>query len=184
MSILGSSRAVVCGGLLVVAVVAVVSGQAGQPAAPARTQMDELLAEVRAIRADLDRASSASLRGQLLGMRLQAQEGRITALSRQLRDVQDRLRDNQQARVSLTNSLAMFGGQGQKGEQSAEMRKQMEFIFAPLKGQLELLDKTDADLKNEEASLMAQLQQEQNRWTAFNGQIEDLERGAAGKAIR
>jgi translation initiation factor 2B subunit (eIF-2B alpha/beta/delta family) len=145
--------------------------------------MDELLAEVRAIRADLDRASSASLRGQLLGMRLQAQEARITALSRQLRDVQDRLRDNQQAKVSLTNSLTFFSGQAQKSEQPAEMRKQMEMIFAPLKGQLELLDKTDADLKNEEASLMAQLQEEQNRWTAFNGQIEELERGTA-KAIR
>jgi hypothetical protein len=145
--------------------------------------MDDLLAEVRAIRADLDRASAASLRGQLLGMRLQLQEARITALSRQLRDVQDRLRDNQQARVSLTNSLTMFSGQGQKGEPSAEMRKQMEFIFAPLKGQLELLDRTDADLKQEEASLMAQLQQEQNRWTAFNGQIEELERGTS-KAVR
>ena len=183
MSIRGSSRAVVCGGLLVVAVVAVVSGQAGQPAAPARSQMDELLAEVRAIRADLDRASAASLRGQLLGMRLQAQEARITALSRQLRDVQDRLRDNQQARVSLTNALAMFGGQGRKGEASADTRKEMEFVFAPLKGQLEQLDKADADLKNEEASLMAQLQEEQNRWTSFNGQIEELERASA-KAVR
>jgi len=183
MSILTTSRVVMCGGLLVVAIVAVVSGQAGQPAAPARTQMDELLAEVRAIRADLDRASAASLRGQFLGMRLQLQEARITTLSRQLGDVQDRLRDNQQARVSLTNSLTMFGGQGPKGEASPEMRKQMEFIFAPLKGQLELLDKTDADLKQEEASLMAQLQQEQNRWTTLNGQIEELER-ASSKAIR
>ena len=179
----GASRVVVCGGLLVVAIVAVVSAQGGQPAAPARTQMDELLAEVRAIRSDLDRASAASLRGQLLGMRLQAQEARITALSRQLGDVQDRLRDNQQARVSLTNSLTMFAGQAQKGEQSAEARKQMEFVFAPLKGQLELLDRTDADLKQEETSLMAQLQQEQNRWTAFNGQIEELER-ASSKAVR
>jgi chromosome segregation ATPase len=184
MSISRTSLVVMCGGLLIVAIVAVVSAQAGAPAAPARTQMDELLVEVRAIRADIDRASAASLRGQLLGMRLQLQEARITALSRQLTDVQDRLRANQQARVSLANSLTMFGGQGQKGESSPEMRKQMEFVMAPLKGQLELLDRTDADLKQEEASLMAQLQQEQNRWTAFNGQIEELERTAAGRAIR
>ena len=129
-------------------------------------------------------AGSAALVLSLAGpVRLQAQEARITALSRQLRDVQDRLRDNQQARVSLTNALAMFGGQGQKGEASADTRKEMEFVFAPLKGQLERLDKADADLKNEEASLMAQLQEEQNRWTSFNGQIEELERASA-KAVR
>ena len=182
MSISRTSRVVMCGGLLVVAIVAVVSAQGGAPAAPGRTQMDELLAEVRAIRSDLDRASAASLRGQLLGMRLQLQEARIAALSRQLADVQDRLRANQQSRLSLSSALAMFGGQ--KGESSATERKQMEFVFAPLKGQLEAIDTTDAELKQQEADLIGQLQQEQSRWSAFNGQIEELERTAASKAIR
>ena len=181
MSILRSFRAVVCGGLLVIAVVAVVSAQGGQ-SAPARTQMDELLAEVRAIRADIDRASAASLRGQLLGMRLQLQEQRITGLSRQLSEVQNRLRGNEQTRVSLANALKMFSGQ--KAETSAEEKKAMEFIFGPLKQQLAGLDKADAELKQEEADLLGHLQQEQNRWTAFNGQIEELERAAAGKAGR
>jgi len=175
-------RMLLLGGLLAGGLAAAVSGQAGPPAAPARTQMDELLTEVRAIRADLDRASAASLRGQLLGMRLQLQEQRITTLSRQLSDVQQRLRANQQARLSLSSSLAMFGGQ--KDEPSSAERKQMDFIFAPLKDQLALLDKADADLKQEESALLAQLQQEQNRWTTFNGQIEELERAASGKAIR
>ena len=181
-SINRSSCAIAFGGVLLLAVVAVVSGQAGQPAVPARSQMDELLVEVRAIRADLDRAAAASLRGQLLGMRLQAQEQRITTLSRQLSDVQERLRANQQTRLSLSSSLAMFAGQ--KNEASAEERKAMEFIFAPLKQQLAMLDKADADLKLEESDLLGQLQQEQNRWTAFNGQIEELERATSGRAIR
>ncbi len=176
------SWAVVVGGLFVLSVVAVLSGQTGQPAAQPRSQMDELLVEVRAIRADLDRAAAASLRGQLLGMRLQLQEQRITALSRQLSDVQERLRANQQARLSLSSSLAMFAGQ--KDEASAEERKAMAFVFAPLKQQLAMLDKADADLKQEESALLGQLQQEQNSWSAFNGQIEELERTTSGKAIR
>jgi hypothetical protein len=177
MGINRPSRAVVCGGLLVLVVAAVASGQAGQPAAPARTQMDELLVEVRAIRADLDRAAAASLRGQLLGMRLQLQEQRITALSRQLRDVQDRLHQNQQMRVALAAPLTMF--MGQKEQPSAEERTQMNVLFAPLKQQLAMLDKADAELKLEESTLLAQLQEEQNRWTSFNGQIEELERATA-----
>ena len=175
-------RMLLLGGLFAGGLVAAVSGQAGQPAAPARSQMDDLLVEVRAIRADLDRAAAASLRGQLLGMRLQLQEQRITTLSRQLSDVQQRLRANQQTRVSLESSLKMFAGQ--KDDASSDERKMMDLVFGPLKQQIAVLDKADADLKQEESALLAQLQQEQNRWTAFNGQIEELERGASGKAVR
>jgi hypothetical protein len=181
-SINGVSRVAGFIGVLVLAVAAVVFGQAGSPAPPARSQMDELLVEVRAIRADLDRAASVSLRGQLLGMRLQLQEQRITALSRQLNDVQDRMRANQQAKVAMSSSLAMFNRQ--REEASPEERKQMEVIFGPLKQQLAGFDQTDADLKQQESALLGQLQEEQNRWTTFNGQIEELERSTASKPIR
>jgi chromosome segregation ATPase len=176
-----AAAAIVFSAVFALAVVAVVRGQAGQPPAPARNQMDELLTEVRAIRADLDRAAAASLRGQLLGMRLQLQEQRISTISRQLSDVQQRLRANQQTRVSIASALKMFAGE--KEQASGEMQKQMDIVFGPLKQQLALLDKADADLRNEEATLLAQLQDEQNRWTGFNGQIEELERSTSG-AIR
>lgn len=151
----------------------------GQTSAPARTSMDELLAELRALRADLDRAAAASMRGQLLGMRLQLQEQRIAALSRQLSDIQQRLRENTQTRNWIASSLKMFGlEKSQAGQEKAE---QMAMVFKPLKDQLANLDKLDAELKAEEAHLSAQLQEEQNRWAAFNGQIEELERAAAGR---
>ena len=180
-SMMTSSRAVVTGGLLALGIAAVVSGQGGQPAA-SRTPMDELLVEVRAIRADLDRAAAASLRGQLLGMRLQLQEQRIAALSRQLSDVQERLRANQQARTSLATALSMFGGN--KEQPSADERQAMNMVFGPMKQQVAALDKADADLKVEESALIGQLQEEQNRWTTFNGQVEELERASAGRNIR
>ena len=180
-SMMKSSRAVVAGGLLAMGLAVVVSGQAGQPPAAARTPIDELLVEVRAIRADLDRAAAASLRGQLLGMRLQLQEQRIATLSRQLSDVQERQRANQQTRTSLTAAVSMFAG---NKDQTPEVRQQMNTVFGPLKQQLAALDKADADLKNEEAALIGQLQDEQNRWAAFNGQVEELERSSAGRSIR
>jgi chromosome segregation ATPase len=176
------SRTFLLGGLLAAGLAAVASGQTGQPAPPARTQMDELLTEVRAIRADLDRAAAASLRGQLLGMRLQLQEQRITTLSRQLSDVQQRLRANQQARLSIVSSLKMFASE--KEQTTDKEREQMDIIFGPLKQQIALLDKADADLKVEESGLLSQLHDEQNRWSGFNGQIEELERSTSGKAKR
>jgi chromosome segregation ATPase len=178
MTSVNSVRSVIAvGAVVALGLAAVVSGQTGQ-AAPQRNQMDELLAEVRAIRTDLDRAAGASLRGQLLGMRLQLQEQRIAALARQLSEVQARQRANDQTRGALLGSLKMFEQHG------ADKSKEFEFVFAPLKQQLKTLDQQDAELKNEEAQLSGQMHEEQSRWTAFNRQVEELEREAATKAVR
>jgi hypothetical protein len=150
-----------------------VSGQVNQ-SAPVRSQMDELLAEVRALRADLERAAQASMRGQLLGMRLQLQEQRIAAISRQLSDVRDRIHTIAQTRTALLGPMKML--LGNKDPMSADNPKEFEFMLGSLKQQLAGLDKSEAELKAEEMSLTNQLQDEQARWSAFNAQIEELER--------
>jgi hypothetical protein len=180
-NIIGSQRTVALMFAAALGLGAAVSGQAAQPA-PARTQMDELLAEVRAIRADLDRAAATSLRGQLLGMRLQLQEQRISTIARQLSDVQQRLRDNAQTRASMLGPLKMFAGMKEPGQpEKPDEANMMKMFLGPLKEQLAALDKSDAELKAEESMLTGQLHDEQNRWTAFNAQIEEMERASAGR---
>ena len=76
----------------------------------------------------------------------------------------------------IGSALKMFGGQN---EASAEEKKAFDFAMGPVKQQLAGLDASDAELRQEEATLMAQLQQEQNRWSEFNGQIQELERASA-----
>jgi chromosome segregation ATPase len=181
MSTIRVRRVVVTATAIALGVAAVAWGQAGQPPAAARTQMDELLAEVRGLRADLARASAASQRGQLLGMRLQSQEQRITALARQLSDVQQQLRANAQARAALLGPLKMFAAM--KDERSPDKGDGFNALLAPLKQQLAALDKSDAELKAEETSLTGQLSDEQSRWSAFNSEIEELER-VVGKVGR
>jgi len=78
--------------LLAAALVAVVlttlaSGQIRQGPA----SLDDVVAELRGIRADLAETSSSSVRSQLLLARLQLQEQRIYGLMRQLADVQNQL---------------------------------------------------------------------------------------------
>jgi hypothetical protein len=164
-------RIVVVGSVAVLALAAVVSGQGRQPATPA----DELLAEVRSLRADVNAAARAQMRAQLLGMRLQLQEQRIAAVSRQLMDVQERLRASQQAQTTLATQLKAFPFNAD----DPEVAEGFAQIFAPLKGQLVELDRADQRLKTEEAELLRTLQAEQARWSAFNAQIEELERAAA-----
>jgi hypothetical protein len=167
-------RYVMLGSLAVVLLAAAVSGQARQPVTPA----DELLAEVRAIRADINGAARSGMRAQLLGMRLQLQEQRIGAVSRQLAEVQDKLRGNEQAKTALVTQLKMFPGLAQAGQDDAG--EGFSQIFAPFKEHLEQLERTDQRLKVEEADLERLLAAEQSRWAGFNAQIEELERAAAG----
>jgi hypothetical protein len=148
----------------------VVSGQGRQPATPA----DELLAEVRALRADVNNAARAQMRAQLLGMRLQLQEQRIGAVARQLTDVQERLRANQQAQTTLATQLKAFPF----NSEDREIAEGFGQILAPLKGQLAELERTDQRLKADEGDLQRTLMAEQARWTSFNAQIEELERAA------
>jgi hypothetical protein len=142
--------------------------------------MNELLAEVRGLRAEINQAAQAGMRAQLLGMRLQLQEQRIAVVSRQLTDVQERLRGNERARGPLAAGLKMFADQTKETSDKAGL----DIVFGPLKSQLEELDKSDQQLRAEEADLSRLLAQEQSRWTSFNAQIEELERASAAKNVK
>jgi hypothetical protein len=173
-------RTFVVGSVFAVVFVAALMAQ-NATAPPQRNQMDELLAEVRAIRADLDRAAAASTRGQLLGMRLQMQEQRIATLSRQLSDVQDKLRGNAHARATFAPFLKMLD---QDDKEQAPGKKEEARMANPIRSQLLALDKADVELRAEEVNLLNQLQTEQSRWLGFNTQIEELERAALDKRGR
>lgn len=165
-------RIAILGSVAVLFLAVAVSGQGRQPAAPT----DELLAEVRALRADINSAARTAMRAQLLGMRLQLQEQRIGAISRQVTDVQERLRANGQAHIALTGQSKMFpwvdsDQQDKAGEGFAQ-------LLAPFKAHIAELEIADQKLKSEEAELRRVLAAEQTRWTAFNAQIEELERAA------
>ena len=77
-------RVVLMAGLGCVLAVAVVSGQLVTPILPPEDSMAVLLAEVRALRLDLNHAAAASLRLQVLLARSAVQEHRISALATQL----------------------------------------------------------------------------------------------------
>ena len=68
---------------------AALSAQAARPPEP--LAVNELLAEVRGLRAEINQAAGSSLRMQLLIGRLQLQEQRTFTVAKQLTDVQDRL---------------------------------------------------------------------------------------------
>jgi len=144
------------------------SGQT--PAAPSRqASMDDLVTEVRALRADIQQLADASIRAQLLVARLQVQEQRIAGIARQLSETEEQIRALEGARNPfLTEMLKQFDKEpAEPGEAN---------LFAGMKAHLEKLENGDPVLKERQSTLSRQLSEEQARWIAFNAQLEELER--------
>ena len=83
-----SGKTIACAAIFAaVCLTTLVSGQMRNGPA----SLDDVVAELRGIRADLAETSSASVRSQLLVARLQLQEQRITGLTRQRAEVQSQI---------------------------------------------------------------------------------------------
>jgi hypothetical protein len=76
--------------VLAMALASIVSGQQERPAS-----IDDLLAEMRALRADTNRAAENTVRAQLVTARLMLQEGRLATLSQRLSIVRQQIADSQ-----------------------------------------------------------------------------------------
>jgi chromosome segregation ATPase len=175
-------RTVAAVGALTLGLVTAPSGQIGSSATPQRDSMQELLTEVRGLRAEIRHASDTSIRAQLLVARLQVQEQRINTLGRQLADVDRQLSDNERGRSALAGQLSMF--EREENKPSGEEGEGFELILRPLKAQLALLEKTDQDLKSQQTHLRGLVTDEQSRWTTFNALLDELGKTVEVKTTR
>jgi hypothetical protein len=149
-----------------VALVGVV-GTSGQSGAP---PVDPTIAELRAMRAELNERLEANIRVQLLVARLTLQEQRTNVVVRQLADVSDKMRTHEQTKVQMEGVNKMFG------DLKATEEDEDNFFVSMLRAQKEAVAKTDSELKQQHAELTTALAQEQARWAAFNAQLAELER--------
>jgi uncharacterized coiled-coil protein SlyX len=127
--------------------------------------LDDLLGEVRGLRAEINRAAAASMRMQSLLARLSLQEARIASLSRQLSDARQQLTATQLGLAPLTEQLKQFGNVSALGPAFKTMYEQGQ------RTERELLDRT--------AALEGQIAEEQGRWLEFNAGLDELERALA-----
>lgn len=167
-------RVVGFAGLIVAALAGVPSAQSGQSSSGDR--MGELLTEVRGLRAELAQAAGASMRMQLLLARLSLQEQRITALSRQLNEVQDQLTAATRTRSSSADELSQMMTALQSIDVPAEERKAMEQQVPYMKKQLGEQQQRELQLQTQAAEISAVISAEQGRWLDFNARLDELER--------
>jgi chromosome segregation ATPase len=148
----------------------VATAAAAQSSAPPDGTMQALVSELRALRADLNRIAGANIRSNLLVGRLQLQEQRTIALSRQLETVQQELAGIAQERSSLEDRL-------QEVEESTSMKQEeREQLQIALRQQLKQNQRREQQLRQQESSLSGVVADEQARWTDFSSRLDELER--------
>jgi hypothetical protein len=165
-------RNITIGICFALAVAGAVSGQSQRSPAT----LDDLLTELRGLRADLNSSVSATTRVQLVVGRLQVQEQRIASVSQELTETQNQLRTAIQQR-ERTNALVLAL------EQRIVSRTVVPDRIMSFEQELEDTNirlvrerNREADLRSRETELLAMLTAEQSRWIELNAGLDALER--------
>jgi len=153
----------------VAALAAVVSGQGG---ARSDADMEALVAEIRSLRADLNRVASANIRAQLLFGRLQLQEQRTITLTRQLENIEEQLVKTSLQRATMEDRLKEIE-EGGSPNMPIEARQEIE---RAVRQELKSNQTRVQQLRQQQSSLSALVAEEQTRWTDFSSRLEELER--------
>ena len=136
--------------------------------------LDDLLTEMRGLRADLAQTASASMRMQLLTARLTLQEQRIAVLSNQRADLLARLAAAERERVEVETRVK--GLQDSRQEASPQMREESESALKAETTRLSQRLQVEQQLRLQETDLAGLIASEQGRWQEFNGRLDELER--------
>jgi predicted nucleic acid-binding Zn-ribbon protein len=155
-----------------VGILALAAGTAGQSV----TTSDPLLAEVKALRAELNQAAGTSIRTQLLVARLQLQEQRINTIAKQLNDVQAQRTSNDFGVAQMTARIKQLEESSREGSMPADARKGLEQEAQSLKAPMNQMRQRSQELSTQESALSGQLASEQSRWMDFNGRLDEIER--------
>jgi hypothetical protein len=163
--------------VLVVLAMAVAVGSIGavQPREAQEAQTSaQLLQEVRALRAAIERMTVAGTRAQLLLGRLQMQEQRMTSLGQQLQTTRAKLASVQRDREKEASRLETFT-EGLERSLPPDQRQDMEQGLKMTKQIVAQLDQQVNALQLEDAGVGQALSAEQARWLELNARLEELE---------
>jgi predicted RNase H-like nuclease (RuvC/YqgF family) len=165
------------GRILIAAAVVAIGAVAIVAAQSASNATDPLLEEVRALRADVNRAATTSIRAQLLLTRLQSQEQRINALSGQLTDLRRQLTTQRSGRADMASQLTecqqtLAAPAVANNDHLAALQNECRALARTLRQ----ADQEQQQLEAQETEVVNQLTAEQSRWIDFNSRLDEIER--------
>ncbi len=155
-----------------IAGITIIAAQTATPPGSTNSPIDQLLAEVRGLRAEVNQAASASVRAQLLVARLQLQEQRINVLAGQLAETRRRITTLESGQTQAASQLKDLEDYSRNVNLVPEQQKDIEMM----KAQLAQTQREEQQLRMQETELSNQLTAEQGRWIDFNARLDELER--------
>ena len=159
-------------GAALVAAAATGSAQSQRAAA----SLDDVVNEIRALRADLKQTTRASTQMQMLVARLQLQEQRITVRANQRADVMARLSVETGLRSQAERQVQTFEENKNRNEDLGVSRTELEGQASIFKQMFDMHRDAERQLQTQESQLSAEIANEQNRWQDFNSRLDELER--------
>jgi hypothetical protein len=174
-------RTLIIAGLVATAGFATLKGQPEQSPAD---DMKALVAEVRALRLAIERASTHTSQAQLLLGRVQLQENRLATLGRQYQEARTRSLDAQMGQAEAEQRLQQMVAASRTVQDPQELQA-IEERLPDMKNDAARLQARTAQVQADEAAALQALTTEQQRWSDFNERLEALERTlATGSAPR
>jgi chromosome segregation ATPase len=136
--------------------------------------LDQLLVEVRGLRASMEVMASAGPRVQLALGRLQLQDQRVNAMIRRLETVRASVAASQL--TIQQHNAEMKGLEEEMQAVAGDARAHSEQLLAEHRARIAPLMAELQRMQLEESALAADIAAEQSRWTEFNQKLEELER--------
>jgi chromosome segregation ATPase len=158
-------------GLMVIGAVAAFGQAQRRPAT-----LDDLLDEIRGLRADLRQTTRANTQVQLLTVRLQLQEQRLAVLSNQRNELSARLAVEAQLRSEAERQLQSLDESRGRNESLGIPRAELEGMERETRGRFVQHRDAEQQLRAQDAQLAAEIAGDQNRWQDFNNRLDELER--------
>lgn len=163
----------VIGVMCILAVAGVVLFAQGARTPADGPDQNALLAEVRALRAEIHQVTSAGIRTQLLVARLQLQEQRVFTLARQLADAQNTLAE---ARLEITGEQARVRQlEDAASRATGQARTAFQQAILEAGAQMEQQHRQELQLQAREAELLRAVNDAQVQWRDFNDRLDQLE---------
>lgn len=148
----------VCGGA---------SAQTAKPAPTSEQSLQELVTEVRQLRATLQRMNAAVYKGQVMLERLKLQQEQVTRISKELTEVRETV---QEVRMQLQRMKDMLGRAEPRVEGGAANADEV----AGLKGELDLVSQREQRLSMRETQLAGELEAEKAKLNDLNNRLNAL----------
>ena len=165
--------------ILVIALIAVVFVSAVAVSGRAQRQpasLDDVVTELRALRAELRQTTGGNTRMQLLIARLAAQEQRIGILVNQRANITPRLIEATRQRAELESQVKRLEDMNSRHIPSEVPPADLEPMLENFRNTLAHFRDAERQLRVQDDQIGAEIASEQNRWADVNGRLEALER--------